>query len=246
MKLFTAIGAAAAIAAAGIAGAAQLRLELASVGSAHDPDGTGGVGSVRGGAFLATIQSVSGLAPDQIGGDIVVGNSFLTFCVEVTEHVSVPANYAFNVNTASISGGASPLNPQPLVSQTAFLYSNFRAGTLAALVGSFNASANADINALQDSIWYFQNQLGAEDVEDNASVYTRLSAKARALVDAANSALVTNEWVGIGNVRILNLGVNGVNQDQLALVPTPVPLPTGVGLAAAGMLGLGARRRRAL
>lgn len=246
MKLFTIVGAAAAIAAAGMAGAAQLNLQLGPAGSAHDPDGGSfGVGSVRGGVFQITINSVAGLTPDKVGGDIVVGNSFLSFCIEVTETVNPPANYSFDVNTASISGGASPLNPQPLVSQTAFLYSQFRAGTLASVIGSFNANANGDINALQDAIWYFQNQLGAQDVLDNGTVYSNLSTKARSLVDAANDAIVTNAWSGIGNVRVLNLGVNGVNQDQLALVPM-IPLPHGAGLAAAGMLAIGARRRRAL
>jgi hypothetical protein len=246
MKLFNTIGAAAAVAAAGMAGAATLNLQLGPAGSSHDPDGGSfGVGNVRGGVFQITINSVSGLAPNQVGGDIVVGNSFLSFCIEVTETVNPPANYQFNVSTASVSGGASPLNPQPLVSQTAFLYSQFRAGTLASVIGSFNASANGDINALQDAIWYFQNQLGADDVLDNGAVYGNLSGKAQDLVDAANDALVTNAWTGIGNVRVLNLGVNGVNQDQLALVPM-IPLPQGAGLAAAGLVAIGARRRRAL
>lgn len=246
MTLFNTIGAAAAIAAAGMAGAAQLNLQLGPAGSAHDPDGGSfGVGSVRGGAFQITINSVAGLTPDKLGGDIVVGNSFLSFCIEVTETVNPPANYTFDVSTASVSGGASPLNPQPLVSQTAFLYSQFRAGTLASVLGSFNATANSDINALQDAIWYFQNQLGAQDVLDNGTVYSNLSSKARNMVDAANDALVTNAWSGIGNVRVLNLGVNGVNQDQLALTPV-VPLPQGAGLAAAGLIAIGARRRRAL
>lgn len=243
MNLLTTIGAAAAIAAAGLASAATLNLQLGPAGSAHDPDGAGfGVGSVRGGVFQITILSVDGLSADKRGGDIRVGGTFLSFCIEVTETVNPPSNYVFDVSTASVSGGASPYNPQPLVSQTAFLYSQFRAGTLASVVGSFNASANADINALQDAIWYFQNQLGQTDVLDNGTVYGNLSTKARNLVDAANSALVTNAWTGIGNVRVLNLGVNGVNQDQLTLIP----LPQGVGLAAAGLFAVGARRRRGL
>lgn len=241
MKRAFAVGAVAAIMFAGAAGAASLHLQLTGDGSNHDPDGSGyGVGSVRGGLFQLTITSTSGLAAHQLGGDIVVGKSFLSFCVEVTEHVSSPANYSFNVNTASVHGGASPFNPNPLAEQTAFLYSKFREGTVGELVsGGFTQSNDADVNALQDAIWYFQNQLGVVDVEDND--FVSLSAKAQEFVTAANNARGVT-WFGIGNVRILNLGANGNNQDQLALVP----LPHGAGLAMAGLLAAGLRRRRSV
>lgn len=244
-NLFT-LGALVAAAVVGSAQAAQLHFEVTSDGSSHDPDGGSfGVGSVRGGLFRLTINSVAGLSADKLGGDIVVGASFYSFCVEVTETVTHGANYSFDVNTASIHGGASPLNPQPLVAQTAYLYTKFREGSIGSLsVYGFNQSNDSDVNALQDAIWFFQNQLGAADVADNGSV--TLSTRAQQFVNAANSALVTNEWTGIGNVRILNLGANGNNQDQLALVPTPVPLPQGVGLASVALLAVGARRRRSL
>lgn len=247
MKFRSFVGGATVLALAGVAGAAQLHLELTSDGSSHDPDGTSfGVGSVRGGLFRLTINNVDDLVANQLGGDIVTGNSFLSFCVEVTEFVSPPANYVFNVNTVSISGGASPNNPQPLVAQTAYLYSKFREGTVGSLVtGGFTQSNDNDVNALQDAIWYFQHQLGAADVNDNGSV--TLSTKAQDFVDAANDAvLVSGIWSGIGNVRILNLGVNGVNQDQLALVPVPVPLPQGAAMASVGLVLLTSRRRRGL
>jgi hypothetical protein len=240
MKHSILIGAAVTLGIASCAGAAQLTLALGPAGSSHNPDGAGGVGNVRGGMFEVTINSVAGLAANKLGGDIAVGVSFYTFCVEVTETVNPTSTYSFDVNTASIHGGASPLNPQPLASQTAYLYTQFRAGTLNSLVaGGFSMASNNDVNALQDALWYFQNQLGVQDMLDN--VYSSMSTKARAMIDLANAALLESSWVGIGNVRILNLGPNANNQDQLALIP----LPGGAGLAAAGLMAIGVRRRRA-
>lgn len=245
MRKACVLGALSALAVASAAGAANLNVVVTNNGSAHDPDGGSfGVGSTRGGIFTITINNTTGLAANQLGGDIVTGKVFDTFCVEVTENLASGANYNFNVNTGSVQGGASPLSPQPLVAQTAFLYSTFRTGGMAsiALGGTWSGTDDDNVNALQDAIWFFQNQLGVADVHDNNLV--TLSAQAAHLVGVANNAVNTGSWVGIGNVRILNLGSgpNYANQDVLALVP----LPQGVGLAGAAMLLAGVRRRRSL
>lgn len=236
MRLSRLVGAALAATAAGLASAANVTITDAGVGSGHDPDGGSfGQGNVRGGLFNLTINNVSGLPGSSLGGDIHAGSTFQSFCIEIGENINFGGSYNFAVNTESINGGASPNNPQSLANQTAYLYSNFRAGTLTT---SFNIGSNADVNALQDAIWFFQNQLGAADVDDNNLV--TLSTKAQAFVNEANAA----GWTSIGNVRVLNIGAAGQfnNQDMLALIP----LPQGVGLASAGLLVLGARRRRAL
>ncbi|MBL0922130.1 MAG: hypothetical protein IBJ10_08390 [Phycisphaerales bacterium] len=243
MKRFPIWGGLAALAFAAGAGAAQLNIADAGVGSSHNPDGTGGSGNIRGGLFRVTINNTTGLPASSIGGDIVAGKVFLTFCIEIGENINFGNNYNFAVNVESINGGASPNNPQPLMNQTAYLYSAFRAGTLTT---AFDITSNADVNALQDAIWFFQNQLGAADVDDNANLIDgvagngELSAKAIAFVNEANAA----GWTTIRNVRVLNVGAAGSynNQDLIAIIP----LPQGVGLASAGLLVLGARRRRSL
>lgn len=237
MKTILALGAALAL--AGAANAASVNVTLIG-GNNHDPDGAGfGRGNTHTGYFQMSVTNVSGIAANNLGGDISVGASFRTFCIEIGETLANGA-HSFNVNTQSIQGGASPFNPQPLVAQTAFLYSTFRAGNAGTIVAGWNDGSNAHLNALQDAIWFFQNQLGLEDVDDNAGV--TLSANAQLFVDAANAAVSGGSWVGIGNVRVLNMGANSVSQDVLALVP----LPQGAGLAGAAMLIAGIRRRRSL
>lgn len=247
MKFVRSIGLIAGLAVAGVASAATVNVTLLSQLVGHNPDGPGGQGSVIAGLFRLTVTNTSGVAT---GGDIQVGKVFKTFCVEIGETLG-NGSHVFDVNTEAYQGGASPFNPQPLVSQTAFLYTQYRAGTLTSLAGiaSFDDTIQSDVEALQDALWFFQNQLGVADVDDNNTVV--LSSKAAAFAAAANDAVANGAygWAGgIGNVRILNMGGPaggypfGASQDVLALVP----LPQGVGLASAGLLVLGARRRRSL
>ena len=243
MRLSRLVGAALAAMAAGLASGANLTINDAGVGSSHNPDGSGGQGNIRGGLFNLTINNVFGLPASSVGGDIYAGSMFQSFCIEIGETINFGGSYNFAVNIESINGGASPSNPQALTFQTAYLYSNFRAGTLAT---SFDVSDDDDVNALQDAIWFFQNQLGIPDSDDNVALLDGVGAngemtgKARDFIDEANAA----GWTSIRNVRVLNIGAVGSydNQDMLALVP----LPQGVGLASAGLLVLGARRRRGL
>lgn len=71
----------------------------------------------------------------------------------------------------------------------------------------------------------------------------------------ANNAISSGLWSGLGDVRVMNLSLNGVEaQDQLMLVPgnqiTEVPEPAslllfGSGVSAAAMARRRARRRGA-
>lgn len=227
----------AAISIASIASAAQLNVSYNGLpGSNHNTP----AGSFRGGLFKVKINNVTGLTAGQKGGDIAVGNEFYSFCIEISETVG-NGNYNFNVDTVSRQGGNSPLNPQPLTEGTAFLYTSYRNGTLAGAMGwGAAADTNPEVNALQDALWYFQNQFGT------SPQLGQLSAAAQAVVNYATANLAINggSWAGIGNVRVLNLGSgpNYANQDMLALVP----LPHAAGLAGAGLLVAGVRRRRSL
>lgn len=186
---------------------------------------------------LATLAG-SALAGDVLVGDLVTyapgtrGNSggefittitnrtaptFKTFCVQLNEFLDFGSTFrVVGISDKSQAGG------QALDFRTAWLYQHYRSGTLAGIGGySYNVESSAAL--LQDAIWFFQNQGGANN----------------ALAQAATLAGPTS----IGNVRILNMVYNSNNnaaQDVLALIP----LPTGGALALAGLGGLALRRRR--
>ncbi len=161
--------------------------------------GTGGANG--GGEFIAT--------------DTTTHTSFVTFCVQTSEHIDFSSNFKVgSLNTYSIAGNA------PLQQQTAYLYTKFRDGTLS--VGGHLPSSytNSNGSALQAAIWYFQ--LGRSFSGDSTATQTQ------ALVNLANNAVSTHQWEGTGSVKIINLyyASNGANaQDQLCLaVPEPASL----------------------
>jgi hypothetical protein len=163
-------------------------------------------------------------------------NLFTTFCLQRTEHMDFHVA-GFNVIGVSTQTRASlPLTN--LAPQVAYLYTQFRAGTLAnatAFAGDGvygGTDHEADANALQNTIWSFMGQTFTD------------SAAVQALRTQANNS----GWTGVGNVRILNLtwatnrGHGGAGTDAQDML-TLIPLPTGAALGLAGM-GLLAIRRR--
>lgn len=185
------------------------------------------------------------------------GDSFLTFCLEYSEHFSPGSTYFVQINTAAITGdGVAATYPgdvagtagvsDPISSATAWLYTHFRAGDLGSFVSGFSNSSAADVNSLQAAIWHLEN-------EGDHSAYNSM---AISLVNAAVNAATTHlgGWTGIGDVRVLNLfdtysggTFSGNHQDQLYLLPTPIPEPETYAmlLAGLGLMGFVARRRKA-
>lgn len=157
-------------------------------------------------------------------------SSFESFCVEVNEHFNPGGSYNMNVNTVSILGGSGGPS-YPLQPETAYLYWNFRMGTLAGYDYADTTMAGRAGSAadLQAAIWYLQgNQAGGA-----ANGFVAL---------AYGATAPGGGWSGIGDVRILNVydGNNGLSQDQLTIVPTA----SSAALMGMGMLAA-ARRRRA-
>lgn len=182
-------------------------------------------GSTNGGEFgIAKYNSIN----QTVGSEL-----FRTFCVQVNENMafwnsSQKKNWFNVVGISAYSvAGNTPLSPK-----TAFLYTEFRAGTLAGYQYLSNTTSRlnehiSDANMLQKAIWYFQQQITFSSAGGASNVYITL---------ANNSG-----WTGIGDVRIANLtwGANtkgvqvGKNaQDQLILVPIPAPLAAGLSLLA--------------
>lgn len=174
--------------------------------------------------YGSTAQYWDGPTPDR---------SFQTFCLETNEYVSPPHLVEQVIlNTSGITGsqavkGGTLLyggpNPDPLDPMTAYLYTKFATGTLTGYT-YVGAGRAADAGELQNAIWFIEQEIGG-----------MLSGKALQWYNEASTAVSSGAWVGIGNVRVLNLYDNTLvtaRQDMLYLVPVP-------GAALLGFLGLG-------
>jgi hypothetical protein len=169
--------------------------------------------------------------------------SFISFCLQRTEYINF--TNSFNVDAIStfavsdpVANGGNALDSYRdyLSAQTAYLYTEFRQGTLSGYFYGTGANRVASANSLQNAIWMFEQELPT--VASNPFVML------------ANNAITSGAWSGLGNVRVMNLSLNGVEaQDQLMLVPgrdiTEVPEPASLILFGSGAsLAAMARRRR--
>jgi hypothetical protein len=197
-------------------------------------DGTinisGSAGAYGGGPF--TINVTGGL-------NEIIGSPFQSFCLEYNEHISLPGNYNVEVNTMAVRGSGGP-NPDPISLATAWLYSQYRAGTLAASVAGYgygtyvnNSTGNSQ---LQQAIWWLEQETDgvfANNVanavsgsEVNFNNYLVSTAVAATMAGSAVNAR-TIDANGAYGVAVLNLysGTSTYNQDMLAIA---VPEPTTV------------------
>ena len=154
----------------------------------------GGVHSPNGGEFTAT-TSANGV--------------FQTFCIEHNENIDFSSTYNYAISGGAIQGGLSGGNPDPISLGTAYLYSQFRAGTL----GGYSSGNSADQNNLQNAFWMLEGEL----TYDGNNVY--IAAAKTAL--SATDAQVQADGGGIYGVQAMNVTTlsGGIAQDQLILVP---------------------------
>jgi hypothetical protein len=194
-----------------------------------------GLGNGPGGAFQITVTDGAGL-----GGS---ASSFQSFCVERNEYISVPGNgYTASLGPDAINGGVGGPQPDPISLATAWLYSNFRNGTLSTAVPSYTVSA-AGNDALQDAIWFLE-----EEIASTSGLASTLVAAAQ----LAEGAGWNNPANGQYGVYAMNLS-NGpsstgapdyLNQTLLAIVPEPSTYLAGAGALGLLLLGVGARSKK--
>lgn len=167
---------------------------------------------------------------------------FESFCLEKFEdqiyHTLLSADLSTSTtgSAPAYSGGALGGASDPLDARTAYLYSRFIGQTLLTPYDYVNeANRHLDADELQKAIWFIEQ----EDA-------TPLTGKALSFFTEAQSAVSSGAWVGLGNVRVLNLYTMDNNvrtnfQDQLVVIPAPA----GAGaLALAGVVCVMRRRRR--
>lgn len=207
-----------------------------------------------GGEF--TISLVSGA----VSGPTV--SSFYTFCVEAGENIGIPEN----VRVAGISSSSQNSNVT-LKAGTSALYREFLAnkglGPLFGITSNSNSvsySSNADAEALQKAIWYFQGQAGGVN---NAFAQAATAALGGGLngFNLASSLTGTafDNWGGVQILNLVKINANGsdgfnnteTRQDMLVYrTSTPptgiIPEPATFALFGIGILGFlaGSRQKR--
>ena len=192
----------------------------------------GGYGnSAGGGAFAAT---TTGAIP----------GSFYTFCLEANETLTIPGSYNYTINTGAVNGGighgttpGASATFDPLSIGTAYLYSQFRSGSLA----GYNTVAGA--NNLQWAIWYLENEVGnlSDPVNAPVSATTYLNTALAGLNALGTYGSFTTyadlfqNANGAFGVVALNVtdggqftnGRQGLHQDVLGIVPEPSTVVAG-------------------
>lgn len=188
--------------------AALFLLVLAPAGAQADTVGPGDYVTFGnrpgspGGEFQLTVYDTPGGSPV---------DSFITFCLQMTEYMDFSSTFV--VKNVSTQTDDLP-SGDPLDQRTAYLYTQFRNGTLSGYnYGPGGSGDEASANLLQKAIWYFEGELSDPGAGNP-------------FVTAANNAVNNGSWSGLGNVAVLNLFYqNGARaQDQLTMVPEPSTL----------------------
>lgn len=170
-------------------------------------------------------------------------NSFETFCLELREGLQLGAHYDAILNNKAINGGVGPAG-DPISKGTAYLYFNFAKGTLANYDYTLSPAAGrkASAIALQEAIWYLEDEITLTPAQVAANVFLSNNITTK-FGTIANAKLDNNGLYAVGVLNLYGpLPKLDRAQDVLILtVPEPgTMMLMGLGLAS---LAIGLRRR---
>lgn len=166
-------------------------------------------------------------------------DAFQTFCLERSENVGQnPHTYQLNADNAAVLGGANlgtpaPGGGDPISLGTAWLYGQFRQGTLFGY--DYNVAGGRAVSAglLQDAIWSLEDEYGS--LAGLNAFYDAAIAKFGGEANA--KANYTGTYVSVMNMT----DVNGARSQDFLAVPDG---GLTVALLGMGLAGLGWVNRR--
>jgi hypothetical protein len=202
-----------------------------------------------GGEFTATTSGLGNLG------------TFQTFCIELNETFQPGTSYKYIMNSGAVTGdtGDDAYNQKPVSGPiatsgafnmdnlsigTAWLYSQFRANTLANYDFGATATHTQDAGALQDVFWYLEQEISYTQLTNGFNGASGALSKTYLNQAIAGTGTTTNTVFNDSNGKYGVIALNvydtsgGLHQDQLAIVPEPTTifagalllLPLGVGV----------------
>jgi hypothetical protein len=231
---------------------AQMQITLYQDLSNYSYSDGGEFNAVPDAALLSVNPALAGYAPAT--ADLTTGNpNFQTFCIETGEYFYPGTTYNVTISDEIMYDGGLFPSGSPITMGTAWLYSQFAAGTLSGYDYTEGSGRTATAGDLQQAIWYLQG-------EETSLVNGGSGADGTAFYNAAETVLggtINNAANGAYGVVALNLwvpnpdGSNGAGaQDQLMVVPdpsavVPVPEPSAASFGLLLLLPLGMKKVRA-
>ena len=184
-------------------------------------------------ALLSVNPTLAGYTPAT--ANLAAGPvNFQTLCVETTEYFTPGDTYNVLISDGILPDDQFP-SGEPITMGTAWLYSQFAAGTLTGYDYTEGSGRIATAGDLQQAIWYLQGDVGSlVNGSANGTAFYNEAATALGMANINNAAN------GAYGVVCLNLR-DGNDQDQLMVVPEPSVVSFGLLL----LLPLGLKKVRA-